>query len=810
MKKNRILCLIVACLTLGLASCNDEEPVEYSFNAQMEQPTSADSSKVYLQDERYIYWELTPSDKITIAGDQGLRDEKDKFYEARLIDANTLDGEDENNFGTFNGVFVTTMQWGSQYFLGIYPQVNETTMPINYCSPTSGSSDFGTVRIYVPTEQGLRTDDKVDITFNNNVWPMVAWYGGTWNSANTAYNLDFHAVGAIMRVQLFNATLGNFTLDSIEFISRNNATQLSGIFKVNNYKTEDPDVDAEGGYLNANTARVAIANKNGTSLGITFDASTLRSFYVVLPAYEGRHRSTTYEMTMVVHSDGRTFNKNLTVTTRRNGITYLNAIGVDGWGSEATGNIGLVGNGTAERPFKVYTANDLVYLRNCYNSMERKINNQDITPNTEIRIMRSDIVLNTTNWLGDGIHDFEGHMTYTTTGNTSASNPQGITNNSGKPLFKSIKQGGHVEGVTVKCETAMNKYGNEAFSPFCEENYGKIENCNTTSRTGATTGTLTIYTLVPAATAPTAGVCVYNYGEITGSGCTAKFNVASRNLGGICYANHGTIKGCYAAAPLNVQNATSVGGICHNNYSDGTISDCYFAAIPDSADFAWGGIVLNNQGKVEHCYTRETAAIISSATVGGIVNTNTGTIDYCWSEASLKGNGVGQIAATMSDGKIINSFCNNRLTTVTLQSTSESAGGGGLVGEMSGNAEIDNSYAYINKVQKIDNIGAIGGITGRVVGNSAKIINCYVYEYASGSTVAVGSYNTGYTGLFTNCFLVGNGQSATGLTNYTASAENFASIKTALDSYSSWGTNWVHWQQSGTNPPTLMAYTPAK
>ena len=118
MKKNRILCLIVACLTLGLASCNDEEPVEYSFNAQMEQPTSADSSKVYLQDERYIYWELTPSDKITIAGDQGLRDEKDKFYEARLIDANTLDGEDENNFGTFNGVFVTTMQWGSVIYWG--------------------------------------------------------------------------------------------------------------------------------------------------------------------------------------------------------------------------------------------------------------------------------------------------------------------------------------------------------------------------------------------------------------------------------------------------------------------------------------------------------------------------------------------------------------------------------------------------------------------------------------------------------------------------------------------------------------------
>ena len=798
-------------LALGLTACHDEEQGEYSFNATMEQPTSTDSTKVFLQDERYVYWEL--EDKISIWGDNGEKvSGSPKQYEARLVDANNMGGETGEDFGFFNGVFITTMTWGSQYFLGMYPKSDKNKV----ASTTQGSSDFGNVIINIPAEQGLRTDERGDVTFNKNVFPMVAWYGGQWADSTTAYNLDFHSVASIVRVQLFNESGVDVTVDSIEFTSRNNATQLSGQFRVNNYKTEDPYVSTpSGGGVTPATARTAIANANGTSLGISMGNSTLRSFYVVLPAYKGRHETTTYELTMTVYADNngekKSFSRNMTVATRRNGITYMRAIALDNWAS-STVSSGLVGNGTAERPFKVYTRGDLLYLRSCYNGTDRRINNQPITAQTEIRIMRSDILLRPDVWT-TGINHFVGHMTYTTTGNNTQ---QAIVNRSSAPLFNSIDAGGVVEGITVNCDTSYNLPGQD-FTPFCNTNNGTIKNCQVTSE--GLQGEI-IITTPGSSVQYVGGLCIINNstGTITGSGCVAAINAERRQVGGICHTNYGTIEGCYTASTMNVSRAASVGGICYTNSNTGTVKDCYFANMITGATYDIGGIVYLNQGTVTHCYVSETSGIISSASVGGIVNTQSGyssaKIEYCWCDGALRGNRVGLIAATLNSGSIVNSFCDNDGTVVTLQTTDNSHYGGGLVGLMSGGS-LENSFAYVNKVQRINNLGVIGGLVGRVEGTSARIKNCYTYESANSGSVFYGALSGVDENVFDHCYLVNGNQSHTGITelNYTDDTERetkLATLLTSLNGYDPWGSGWITWERETNQPPRLLLYTPTK
>lgn len=806
---------MLALAAITLTACHDDDQLfEYNFNARVEQPTASDGSKVFLLDEHYIYWEL--DDKITIGSDQGIYDPgnkatanpaTDEYYSARLINANALANPDQEDFGFFNGVFVTTMQWGSSYFLGIHPKMNRTVMPSAYCSYSSGSSNFGTtVKMYLPSRQPLRTDEKGDITFNKQVWPMVAWYGGQWTDSTTAFNLDFHSVGTIVRVQLFDSTGVGFTLDSIEFTSRNNATQLSGIFEVENYKTEDPHMKVKAGAVTESEARIVI-----TTPGIPFNGDSLRSFYLVLPAYQGRHASTTFELTMKVYAAGsKTFSKNFSVTTRRNGITYLRAIGIKEWAdglSDGTMSTGLVGNGTQTRPFKVYTVADLVYLRNCYNG-SRCINNQPVSANTYIRIMRSDIVLTPANW-SNGINNFVGHLSYTTTGATGIT--QGITNNSGRPLFNSISVGGEVEGLTVNMSADIVLNGSH-FSPFCIDNSGKITNCRIMSRNGSSQGLINIQSS-SGTTYGLAGICVNNNttGKVSGCGCVAQFNSRNRNVTGICLLNNGTIEGCYVSAPMAIKAAATASGICYTNYSGATVKDCYFSTITDSVNCSWGGIVHTNRGTVEHCYSRETAGIISSSSVGGIVNHNIdGTVDYCWSEAALKGNGVGLIVAQTAGGKIINCFCNNPLTSVTLHATTAAHFGGGLVGDATGSSAIANCYVYISKVQLINNIGEIGGLVGRVRDNTVRITNCYAYEATGGSQAIVGNIDAGATSVFSYCYLVG------GSGTQPSGVDNISTANAALDANNTEGLtyklnqhvpdNGKDWVLSG-GVPVLEAYT---
>ncbi|MGX8713579.1 MAG: hypothetical protein ACSW8I_07865 [bacterium] len=778
---NRYLKLATALLLFAAVAVSCEKEKEkwerqFNFAATIENVVldSTDRSKVMLVDEQWINWEV--GDLITIGSDQT---DGSKQYDAYLVKTN-IDG------GDFSAAFASSLPEESQYFLGLFPHRAN-----NRISGSVDNSAF-TARIDLPAAQTVRNDN----TFARNVFPMVAWYGGNEYldpESDFPYNLDFHSLAGIVRLQLFNSSGSDKEISTITLASRD-GKQLVGLFDVRNYNTNDPYLSPADNDVANQTLTISCGE------GLEFNRNTLRTFYVVMPALGGRLVSTNYQLTMTVTTtDGGTCSRNVTVPVRRTGITNIRALGINAWTGSGS-FAGLAGNGTEERPFKVYTFTDLVYLRNAYNSNPQYINGQKVTRNTYIRIMRSDIEIPDGAYWSAGIQNFCGHIT--TVSNNS--NPGITTHNNSVPLFESITDSGVVEEVILKAN--VNYMGNTAFSPFCHTNKGELRNCVVNNVTGESSAINSNY-------ANMAALCVENYGIIDACRCDATLQAAGYVVGGLCLHNNstGTIKRCQITSPMNVRAATQIGGVCHNN--EGTVKDCYFSATITQSSSAWGGIVYTNSGTVEHCANM--GIITTNNTVGGVVNTVTGgKVDYCYCEAQLRGNMVGGVACAVEGGKVINSFINHSGVQIFLNASASEHCAGGIAATLSGGS-IQNCFVHFPHIDMYDLTGHIGGIVGHATGGS--IGHCYSYETTVGTHYFYGVSTTAtYDGY---CYLVDDAKvchlvsesSQNGSTDINNEpSQVFALIQANLNLEPPDGAKAWTGASGNTTPPHLAAYSPAK
>lgn len=718
--------LCITGLLLATTACEKDVPgnqnlQQIEFSATLEPLQSGDpNAKVYLHNEEWIYWEL--GDAISLGSDKC----------SEPVAATLVNSSPGSDFEDFNGVFVASMPNDSKYFLGLHPKRDE-----NVIVGTSNSETFPTVQIYMPQTQPRRMDGKEDITFAKQVFPMVAWYGGHWdeNPGSTPFNLNFHALAGIVRLELFNASGSTATVDNISFQALDDdpayKEQIWGQFNVRGYKTFSPYVEA------TNTSNNTVILAAPTT---PFAPNSLQTFYLLLPSYDGSI-ATQYHLRMTVNSDLGSFTKDFKVPVRRNGITNMNALGVTDWASAPT-TVGLAGHGTQERPFKIYTVADLVYLRECYNSPGRRINGQEITENTYISLMRSDIELTTSNWNGSSINNFVGHFTdmvhSSSTPGLSAN--AGITNKSAIPIFENIEAGGVVTDLTVKTDgTVITTTSVTGVSPFCNINRGIIKDCH-------------VRGTVSASESDIAGIAAQNLGggQIIGSSCEASLTAAyGKSAAGICLHNvASTINGCYATTTITV-NAVNAAGICYDNR--GRVEDSYFSAtIAEGANANWGAIVFENgaSGNVKNCYYD--GSIVTTGTVAGIVHTMSGagdSVNYCRMEGSIRGTGAAGVAYNVSNGTLINCYVNSATASVTVTTTAGAQYGGGLVGVLSGGA-VENSFVHIIAVSSTTSGPVLGGLVSSVTGGT--INNCYSYE--NSTHTLYGSKSGSPT--FTNCYLV--------------------------------------------------------
>lgn len=731
MKRKAFTTIAFVLAMVGFSAC-EEELVhnQFSFNATVEGLSTTDDSKVYLLDEQWIYWEL--GDRISIGSDSHTGN-----YIGDLINTGAPDWEG------FNGVFITELPWDSKYFVGLFPYSENNV--ISKAGGAGNSTGFS-AQIDLPSVQPFRTSSAGghdgDHTFNRNIYPMVALYDGHWDDepGSVAYNLDFHSLAGIVRLQFYDATGSNDK--KIRRVTVTSADkQLCGLFNVQGLYTAQP-------YLSA--------TDNSSNHTITLDCGedgrrldSILSFYLVLPALGNSGVTTSYALSVTLETtDGETCTKNITsVPVRRTGIAYMRALEVTDWESGSTA-VRLSGNGTAERPFRIYSATDLIYLRNCYNAdtavgTPRTINGRPITGHTYIRIMRTDIALTNSNWT-TGISNFVGHMTDVS---NSVSNLPGITNNSTYPLFASIKAGGVVEGITVK--SAIPSYtGVGNFSPFCVENHGTLRNCVLSSTSS-----------VVSTSASLAGIVVRNSstGVVEGCHCDGSLSADGNAVGGVCLQNEGTVTGCFVNT-LAVPAAATVGGIVHSN--TGTVTDCYFASRITSGSSNWGGIVYGNDtpGIIERCYYSSTAVITTSGTAGGIVHDLTNNkINRCRFEGSILAASAAGIAHTVSGGSVINCYVD--ASAAQLRGDDAAAG---LVAYLS-DGSIDNSFVHRSSITGTAVSTVLGGVVASVTGGT--VVNCYSYESHNlyGATTLTGS---ALTAAFVHCYLVDNSQ--TGITLVTA------------------------------------------
>jgi hypothetical protein len=725
MKFNIPTCLLA--LILLLAGCQKESE-SYKFLVQSETPAGEAGSKTCLVNESLVYWQ--EGDEIDAWRKNGNTQGVKLVFHGNWKDTTALFVPESEDF-KFGG--------SGNTFMALFPH-NDTN-----------AFDGSTPTIYFSKVQPYANDN----TFGATACPMVA-YGGIDYGENIV-RMIFHNLCGIVRIQLRNSasTNGSVTLRNIQFISANSNLPLSGSFTISNYDQYNPYVVPASG-----SNSVIINNFNGLEIG-----NDLLTFYLTLPAaqetVQGNDRYVEYRLTMLVEAEcaGSPLyvKKQFTVRIRRNGITKMPALTIDAWSTTQDGtnstSVGLAGNGTLQRPFLIYTADDLRKVRNAFNN-NLTINGVTVNDETSycyFRIMRSDIKLdnNVSNcdW-NEGIRHFRGSMVY----GANQTGSLGIENNTKVPIFESITDKGIVENLAVwgSCSWTEDLSG-KSFSPLCIENNGRMVNCRVLDNSSYVMNTSS------SSNFGIAGICVTNHGIVTGCGCRA--TLVAPSVAGICLENSGEnakIVACYTSSPMQVHSgslgAAQAAGICHQNSA--LVKDCYFAsninaAIPTN----WGGIVYQNNagGSVTHCYVDASGIIQTTTSVGGIVHTMVdGVVDNCRNEADLMNvqqttnGGLGSIVYSMQGGEVRN--CIRYRPTGSLTCTGSGAVGG-FVARMTGGT-VRNGAFYGDMTQST--VQTRGAFVGDLRGGT--IENVYGYQTSIGPATDFYGRMSGTTTTLNYCY----------------------------------------------------------
>ena len=674
--------LIFVFVTLTLFSCRNKEIL--SFGGKMEKFTSsdADGSKTYLgHAEQWIYWE---------EGDEIMAYVDNDNTKCTLVSGS----------GSLDAFFKSeTALRDDLPTYAIYPHSAGGTNYNNLNFPaTQPYREVGT-----PTGQ--------DSSFGRGALPMVAFKSASSDSA-----IYFHAVAGILRLQFYSRDLK--TVSSILFEEVSDIPkQISGPFTVHDIDQNMPYLTATAAATQANR-KILISNIN-QSIG----PNNLLTFYLPLPAVDGPSTTTPYKLKMTITtSDNKYCTKTLGADIHRRNITMMRALEIEDWTNSANDDpqvsIQLVGSGTKDRPFQIYSGKELNLVRQAFktaatNGTDVIINGQTVTNvpasgetdgATHFKIVRSDIVLlnetdynnlpqaerdnpssRYTRW-DEGIPNFHGYMYFASSTATNG----GITNESNAPLFESIAENAVVYRVYVKGTNTPTIISGGTYSPMCNINNGKMIECHNKCA------------VTVANNVGLAGLCVTNNGTIQGGANEAQLTTAG-NVAGICYTNatNGYIQGSFTLS-VAVPQGVNIAGICYTN--NGLVEDCQVSAnTPITSSGNWGVICYHNNSTINNCISTGALVYTISGSVGGICNINDGVVSNCSNRVEIRA----------SQGNV-----------------------GGIVAYMNNaSAEVFNcctTAPFIYGVVGTDIATNCGGIVGEIL--KGKIYNCYNSSYVTGAS----------------------------------------------------------------------------
>ena len=363
--------------------------------------------------------------------------------------------------------------------------------------------------------------------------------------------------------------------------------------------------------------------------------------------------------------------------------------------------------GTANNPYKIFTATQLAAFRDLVNDE----NDQTADPDAHAVLMEnidlSEICGESAgNWTPIGTSEENAY-----TGNFDGQNFKisglYIKNTSSdtdyQGLFGYVGTGGTVKDLSVSGSVSVSV--GEDVGGVVGLNRGSVEDCDFT---GSVSGSYYVGGVVGLNRGSNGVVenC-HNAGKVSGS----------TTVGGVVGYNHsnGRVKNCYNTGSGTVTGTGDyVGGVVGYNHSNGTVENCHNIGAVNSSGNSVGGVVGKNEASVTNSYN--TSSVKGDWYVGGVVGNNEASVTNCYNTGNVtsSGNSVGGVVGN-NEASVTNCY-----NTGAVNSSGNYVGG--VVGWNSSSGTVENCY----------NTGTVsdGTTSGGVVGqNSGSVTNCYYQQH---------------------------------------------------------------------------------
>ncbi len=203
------------------------------------------------------------------------------------------------------------------------------------------------------------------------------------------------------------------------------------------------------------------------------------------------------------------------------------------------------------------------------------------------------------------------------------------------------------------------------------------------------------------------GLVGRNFGTVTQCYSSGAVRGTVQSVGGLVGQNElqGLVTECYSTGV--VEGSSEVGGLVGTNWG-GYVSQCY-SMCAVSKGFGIGGLVGCNFGTVNDCYS--TGAVNGSSNAGGLVGGGSGTVTDCYSTGAVSGTeSVGGLAGSNS-ASVSNCYSAGAVSGYEYV--------GGLVGANSGFVSESYSTGPVNG-SDVSGSWNIGGLVGRNYGDVSR------------------------------------------------------------------------------------------
>ena len=268
--------------------------------------------------------------------------------------------------------------------------------------------------------------------------------------------------------------------------------------------------------------------------------------------------------------------------------------------------------GTANNPYKIFTATQLENFRDLVNngiekSAHAKLMN-NIVLNEKIEVDDNGAVTNQeklSEWIPIGRDSFNPYSgTFNGDGHTisglyikSTADYQG--------LF------GYVSGTVQNLSVSGSVSGNSYVGGVVGLNRGSVEDCDFTGSVTNSVGAV-------------GGVVGYNGGTVKNCYNTGSVTNSVSPVGGVVGDNSGNVTNSYNTG--EVSGVDDVGGVVGLN--DGNVTGCYNTGKVSGTSYVGGVVGENPGGRVKNCYN--TGEVSGSESVGGVVGYNSGPVTGCY------------------------------------------------------------------------------------------------------------------------------------------------------------------------------------